>query len=119
MQTLFWQRALLSKRLLPATGFALLLLAGSAASAEKTDKQTLKAGRAKAQKCVTCHGKSGLETLAKQAGSDKALSVWISKSLSAYKSGKRNSVLMNAISASLSEQDIHQISIWFESVNPR
>lgn len=88
----------------------------------KTDmirEVAIKTGRAKAQGCTRCHGRNGLANLAKQSGWDDPISGFIVRELVSFRSGHRSHGIMNAVAAPLSDEDILQISLWFESLSER
>ena len=75
------------------------------------------AGKDKAaQICAACHGPSGAKPTAPEnpilAGQHYDSLV---KALQDYKSGKRNNAIMKGFAASLSKQDIEDLSAWFAS----
>lgn len=94
---------------------------GSAAQlkAEMIREVAIKTGRAKAQGCTRCHGRTGLASLAKQSGWDDPISGYITRELVSFRSGYRSHAIMNAVAAPLSDEDILQISLWFESLSER
>ncbi|HSG74560.1 MAG TPA: cytochrome c [Burkholderiales bacterium] len=75
------------------------------------------AGKDKAaQICAACHGPSGAKPTAPEnpilAGQHYD---YLVKALQDYKSGKRNNAIMKGFAASLSKQDIEDLSAWFAS----
>jgi len=75
------------------------------------------AGKDKAaQICAACHGPSGAKPTAPEnpilAGQHYD---YLVKTLQDYKSGKRNNAIMKGFAASLSKQDIEDLSAWFAS----
>lgn len=88
----------------------------------KTDmirEVALKSGRAKAQGCTRCHGRLGLAKLAKQDGWEGPIAGFITRELVSFRDGYRSHAVMNAVAAPLSDEDILQISLWFESLTAR
>jgi cytochrome c553 len=74
------------------------------------------AGKTKAQTCQACHGADGNGTgdgqyprLAGQHGD------YLAKALHDYKSGARNNPIMKGFAATLSDEDIADLSAWFSS----
>lgn len=92
--------------------------ASSTAAAEAT--ATLKpgdvaTGQGKAAVCGACHGADGNSTdpqYPKLAGQHES---YIVLQLKSFKSGKRQNAIMMAMSASLSEQDMHDIGAYYAS----
>lgn len=82
----------------------------SAWSAEDTSK-----GQAKAEACVSCHGvggKSLVPTFPKLAGQH---AVYLESTLKDFRSGERKNSLMSAFAAGLSDEEIHDLAVYFES----
>lgn len=100
-------------RLLTIAAAAVLALASAGAQA----KGNLEAGKAKAaQVCAACHGPDGN----KPTGPDFPVLAgqypdYIRKALSDYKSGKRNNPIMKGFAATLSAQEMDDLSAWFAS----
>jgi len=70
-------------------------------------------GKRKAQACVACHGVDGNSEniiYPKLAGQYQN---YLIHSLNAYKNGERDNAIMNGFAATLSEQDILDISKYF------
>lgn len=78
------------------------------------------AGKAKAaQVCAACHGPDG----AKPSAPDQPLLAgqhydYLVKTLSDYKSGKRNNAIMKGFAATLSKREIEDLAAWFSSQKP-
>jgi cytochrome c553 len=89
-----------------------LAFAGAAQAAGNAE-----AGKAMAaQVCAACHGPEGNKPTAPEnpilAGQHED---YLAKALKDYKSGKRNNPIMKGFAASLSRQDIENLSAWFAS----
>ena len=87
---------------------ALLALAGSAFAAGDA-----KAGKAKAQACIGCHGVNGVSTnptWPKLAGQHAN---YVAKQLKDFKAGKRKDPLMGGQVANLSPQDMDDLAAYF------
>lgn len=80
-------------------------------------KGNAESGKAKAaQVCAACHGPDGN----KPTGPDFPVLAgqypdYIKKALADYKSGKRNNAIMKGFAATLSVQDMDDLSAWFAS----
>ena len=88
----------------------------------KTDmirEVAIKSGRAKAQGCTRCHGRLGLAKLAERDGWDGPIGGFITRELVSFRDGYRSHAVMSAVAAPLSDEDILQISLWFESLAKR
>lgn len=73
-------------------------------------------GKKLAQTCAGCHGENGdspIETYPSLAGQ---LATYTYKQLRDYADGKRTHMLMNSVSAGLSEQDSADLAAWFASL---
>lgn len=68
------------------------------------------------QVCAACHGPEGNKPTAPEnpilAGQHQD---YLAKALKDYKSGKRNNPIMKGFAATLSSQDIENLSAWFAS----
>lgn len=89
----------------------LLCLSGAHAHA----KGNAEAGKAKAtQLCAACHGVDGNKPTAPDfpilAGQHAD---FLKKALVDYKSGKRNNPIMKGFAATLSNQDMEDLAVWF------
>lgn len=74
-------------------------------------------GKAKAaQVCAACHGADGNKPVSPEnpvlAGQHYD---YLVKTLSDYKSGKRNNAIMKGFAGQLSKQDIQDLAAWFAS----
>lgn len=90
---------------------------GLAAAPDAQARGNAEAGKAKAaQVCAACHGADGAKPVAPEnpilAGQHYD---YLVKALSDYKSGKRNNAIMKGFAATLSKQDIEDVSAWFSS----
>ncbi len=78
----------------------------------------IEAGRAKAYTCLGCHGVAGYRNaypsyrVPKLGGQH---SEYLVSALKAYKNGDRQHATMQALSATLSEQDMQDIAAYFEA----
>ena len=94
---------------------ALVLTLAFAASASAGVVGNAKAGKQKAAPCTACHGdgnKTLNDTYPKLAGQYPE---YLSKAMHEYKDGKRSNAIMGAQAASLSEQDIADLSAYYGS----
>ena len=104
-----------------ALGVSVAALAGGAehaakpghAKSDKAGAASITAGKQKAAPCAACHGdgnKTLNDTYPKLAGQYPE---YLSKAMHEYKSGKRKNAIMGAQAASLSDQDIADLSAYF------
>lgn len=74
------------------------------------------AGQQKSATCAGCHGTTGNETLdasyPRLAGQHAS---YLEQALAAYRSGERKNPIMAGFAAALSDQDIADLSAYFES----
>jgi len=101
-------------RLASAMAAAVLALALAPAANAKGNPAN---GKAKAaQVCAACHGAEGNKPVSPEnpvlAGQHYD---YLVKTLSDYKTGKRNNAIMKGFAAQLSRQDIEDLSAWFAS----
>ncbi len=79
---------------------------------------TAAAGAAKAAVCAACHGPNGNSTnplWPRLAGQD---AVYIDEQLQLFKAGVRNNPVMMPMATMLSDQDIDNISVYYENQTP-
>ena len=92
---------------------ALLLATGVAAQAGD-----IEAGKQKAVTCAACHGADGNSVNPEWPSIAGQHSSYLVDTLNAFKSGKRNNVLMNAQAMILDDQAIKDVSAYFEAQTP-
>lgn len=73
------------------------------------------AGQAKSALCATCHGADGNSQIAMNPKLAGQSAKYLIKQIQDYKSGERQDPTMNAMVASLSDQDIADIAAWYAS----
>ena len=99
------------------TLLAMLTLAAAAPSAYAA--ANVESGKAKATEvCASCHGITGISAsdgFPNLAGQKAA---YLSKALSAYRSGDRKAPIMNNMAANLSDADIDNIAAYFAGLKP-
>ena len=95
---------------------AVLTLAAAAPTAYAAN---VEAGKAKASEvCASCHGITGISAsdgFPNLAGQKAA---YLSKALTAYRSGDRKAAIMNNMAANLSDSDIDNIAAYFAGLKP-
>ncbi|PKF61524.1 cytochrome c4 [Psychromonas sp. psych-6C06] len=78
----------------------------------------IEAGKAKSATCVACHGEDGnapSDLYPKLAGQHKS---YLEKQLIQFKSGERNNAIMAGMVATLSEQDMKDLSAYYAAQTP-
>ena len=93
-----------------ALAASLLLLAFAARAADA------KAGEAKAQPCVACHGVDGISTQPNAPNLAGQPAIYLADQLRQFRSGKRPSEVMAVIAKPLSDADVDDLAAWFESI---
>lgn len=74
-------------------------------------------GRLKAETaCALCHGPSGVATLPNAPNLAGQQAIYLSEQLKNYRSGKRQSEVMNTIAKSLTDTEIAQLVAWYSAV---
>ncbi len=91
---------------------AVVALSAPAAAAD------IEAGRAKAKPCNTCHGKDGIGTMPMFPNLAGQKAIYLAKQLKAFRDGSRKSEVMNIVVKALSDQDIDDLTAYYESLNP-
>lgn len=96
----------------------LLALAGAVSMAPLAQAQDTAAGQKKAAMCIGCHGIPGYQASFPEIHKVPMISgqnaKFIAASLTAYKKGERKHPTMKAIAGSLSDQDIADLSAYYE-----
>ena len=82
-------------------------------------EDVIKQGRAKAQNCTRCHGRDGMAHFVKQAGWEQSVSTYVIKQLLLFRGQRVKHEIMNTIAAPLSNIDIYEIALWYESVSKK
>ncbi len=75
----------------------------------------IKAGSKKAKACQVCHGQGGKSTNPTYPRLAGQHAKYIIKQLKAFKSGTRKDPIMNGMAATLSEQDMEDVAVFFEN----
>lgn len=96
-----------------------LLLGASVASAESLVDGDLEAGKAKSVTCAACHGANGVSVNPEWPNLAGQHAKYTVEQLKAFKSGKRNNALMNGQAMMLSEEDMQNLAVYFESLEPK
>ena len=77
---------------------------------------SIEAGKAKAASCTVCHGANGIAQMPGAPNLAGQQSVYTIEQLKNYRSGKRPNEIMNVIAKPLSDADIADLAVWFESI---
>ena len=103
-------------RIASLTALATILLAPVAASADSLVDGSIEAGKARALTCTACHGQEGNSVnplwpnIAGQGAS------YLVAQLQAFKNGERNDPLMTSQAMLLSDEDMRNLAVYFESL---
>lgn len=74
-------------------------------------------GRAKAETaCSLCHGLHGVAALPNAPNLAGQQAIYLSEQLKNYRSGKRQSEVMNMIAKQLTDSEIVHLAAWFSSI---
>lgn len=94
--------------------------AAAASAAPATPFATGKAagGAAKAALCTACHGPNGNSTNPEWPRLAGQSAVYIAEQLKLFRSGVRNNPVMKPLAASLSDQDIDDLAVYYEAQTP-
>jgi cytochrome c553 len=93
-----------------------LLLPLAAAAGKAGDP---KAGRTKADACVTCHGPLGLSQAPDAPHLAGQPALYLAEQLKAYRSGKRSHEVMGVVAQGLTDADIADLAAWYASIEVR
>jgi cytochrome c553 len=75
-------------------------------------------GEAKAALCTACHGPNGNSVNPEWPRLAGQSSVYIAEQLKLFRSGVRDNPIMKPLAASLSDQDINDLAVYFEAQTP-
>ncbi|MGH8133651.1 MAG: c-type cytochrome [Steroidobacteraceae bacterium] len=75
-------------------------------------------GTAKAAVCSACHGPNGNSTNPEWPRLAGQNAVYVAEQLRLFRSGVRNNPIMRPLAASLSDQDISDLAVYFEAQTP-
>ncbi len=100
----------------PAATLAVVLAAALAAASAPATAQDAKAGRAKAQACMVCHGQNGISTQPDAPNLAGQPSYYLVAQLKAYQSGERRHEVMSMMAKTLSAEDVANVAAWFASI---
>ncbi|MEX2123686.1 MAG: c-type cytochrome [Woeseia sp.] len=89
-----------------------------AANAESLVEGSAEAGKARSVTCAACHGADGNSVNPAWPSIAGQNAPYILKQLQAYKAGSRSDPLMSGQAMSLSEQDMHDLAVYFSSQAP-
>ena len=85
---------------------------GSVAHANKAAGQSTYASRG----CIGCHGASGISAVATYPSLKGKSADYVRKNLADFRSGARKGTVMNAMAASLSNEEIHNLGSYIASL---
>jgi cytochrome c553 len=103
-------------RLLPLYLFAGLALAATHVQAESLVDGSAEAGKAKAVVCGACHGLEGISSLATWPNLAGQNAPYLVTQLKAFKNGSRQDPLMSGQAMMLSDEDMANLAVYFESL---
>lgn len=79
----------------------------------------IKAGRAKALMCQTCHGIDGLSKVPDAPNIAGQTESYLVGQLQAFKSGARQGEAMSLVASALADQDIEDLAAYFSAIEIR
>ncbi len=89
---------------------ASILLVGAAQAAD------INAGKAKSASCAGCHGPAGISMIPMYPNIAGQKSQYLVKQLKAFRDGSRKDPVMGAMAKPLTDEDIENVSAYFESL---
>jgi len=109
----------MNRLILIATAAATLaLLVSARAGAESLVDGDADAGKARSTTCAACHGVDGKSVNPEWPNLAGQGAPYIVAQLKAYKEGKRVNVLMSSQAMALSDEDMRNLAVYFESQEP-
>lgn len=106
----------MKNKLTPIFALAALALAAVQAQAESLVNGSAEAGKAKALTCTACHGPEGNSSTALWPNIAGQNAPYIQAQLMAFKDGSRVNPLMSSQAMLLSDQDMADLAVYFESL---
>jgi len=103
-------------KLVPLFAMAGLVLAGFQAQAESLVEGSAEAGKARALTCTACHGAEGHSANPVWPNLAGQHAGYIQAQLTAFKNGTRQDPLMSSQAMMLSDDDIANLAVYFESL---
>ncbi|HEY5641915.1 MAG TPA: c-type cytochrome [Woeseiaceae bacterium] len=103
-------------KLAPLFAMAGLVLAGYQAQAESLIDGSADAGKARALTCTACHGVEGNSANPMWPNLAGQHAPYVAAQLQAFRDGTRQDPLMSAQSMALSDDDIANLAVYFESL---
>ena len=98
------------RRLLICSGVVMMFATGIA------DARDPVAGKSRAATCAICHGTLGVSRLPNAPHLAGQPAIYLVEQLKNYRSGKRQSEMMNVIANPLSDTEISDLAAWYESI---
>jgi cytochrome c553 len=74
------------------------------------------AGKAKSASCSSCHGRDGKSVMRNNPNLAGQKQAYLIKAMKDYRGGQRKDAMMNALAASLSDNDIENLAAFYASV---
>ncbi len=106
----------MNNKLASIVALATLTLATAAVQAESLVKGSIEAGKSKSLTCNACHGAAGNSANAVWPNIAGQNAPYIQAQLMAFKSGLRKNALMSSQAMLLSEEDIADLAVYYESL---
>jgi cytochrome c553 len=94
----------------------LVLLAALCAPVSAQAAGDIASGKAKAKMCAACHGLDGLSKAPDAPNLAGNGELYLASQLKAFQSGARTHPQMSVIAASLSEEDIADLTAWYSAI---
>jgi len=102
--------------------FAMFVACATSSAFAQTLQGDLKAGEGKVAMCIGCHGISGYQASFPEVHKVPMISgqsaAYITAALDAYRKGDRRHPTMRAVAETLSDQDIADLSAYYDAHNP-
>ncbi|MGZ8159016.1 MAG: c-type cytochrome [Methylobacter sp.] len=76
------------------------------------------AGEQKAEPCAGCHGQKGISNNVQWPNLAAQQSTYLANQLKAFKAGDRINLMMQSMTANLSNEDINNLAAYFSSLKP-
>lgn len=77
------------------------------------------AGKARSTVCASCHGQNGISFIPNYPNLAGQKEQYLAESLTAYRDGLRNHMVMSPMAKNLSDEDIVNLAAYYASLDPK
>jgi cytochrome c553 len=81
-------------------------------------RQDIPAGQARAVTCMACHGGNGMATAPSMPHLTGQSRLYLGKQMRDFRDGRRSDPVMSPLATALTDEQIDNLAIYFESLGP-